>query len=357
MKNHILSLAMATMATMAANAAAPTAAELAKFNIRIDLIGDSINYPTVGKTTVTYASADKTTTINIAEPSGLVNLKANVDWDKGTLTMAPQMCGMDDDTYEYLMIVPAADKNKKPSEIYTSLMNGTAGDNGFTFGPWNLMRTDFSNNNGVVYATDINSRIVKSNAIVKLGRITNDNENYVYAKGEEMEIPAYAEQTGNRLIVYNFDDMGACLVLDLNGTTCTASSSEVVYRKNARQTYTAVALDPSIIGSESVVRANDQNLSGSIEGKKVINLGYFGLLRTTGTADRGLYYSATITLDNELNITPTSIDGNTDAKQVASVSYHNLCGMTQAHPFTGVNVKVTTFTDGSKLTQKVIYRK
>ena len=277
MKNCLLSLAVMTMAATA-TAAAPTAAELAKYNIRIDLIGDSINYPTVGKTTVTYASDDKTTTINIAEPSGLVNLKANVDWDKGTLTMAPQMCGMDEDTYEYLMIVPAADKEKKPSEIYTALMNGTASDAEITFGPWNLMRTDFSNNNGVVYANDINTRLVKSNATVKLGRLTDDNDNYTYAKGEVLEIPAYAEQNGNRLTVYNFDEMGACLVLDLNGSTCTASSSEVVYRKNARQTYTAVALDPSIVGSESVVRANDTNTTGTIEGKKVINLGYFGLL-------------------------------------------------------------------------------
>lgn len=186
MKNCLLSLAVMTMAATA-TAAAPTAAELAKYNIRIDLIGDSINYPTVGKTTVTYASDDKTTTINIAEPSGLVNLKANVNWDNGTLTMAPQMCGMDEDTYEYLMIVPAADKGKKPSEIYTALMSGTASEAEITFGPWNLMRTDFTNNNGVVYAKDINTRLVKSNATVKLGLLTNDNDNYTYAKGEVLE--------------------------------------------------------------------------------------------------------------------------------------------------------------------------
>ncbi len=353
MKNCLLSLAVMTIATTA-TAAAPTAAELAKYNIRIDLIGDSINYPTVGKTTVTYASDDKTTTINIAEPSGLVNLKANVNWDNGTLTMAPQMCGMDDDTYEYLMIVPAADKEKKPSEIYTALMNGTASEAEITFGPWNLMRTDFTNNNGVVYAKDINTRLVKSNATVKLGRLSNDNDNYTYAKGEVLEIPAYAEQNGNRLTVYNFDEMGACLVLDLNGSSCTVSSSEVVYRKNARQTYTAVALDPSIVGSENVVRANEPNTTGNIDGKKVINLSYFGLLRTTGTVDRGLYYSATITLDNELDITPTSIDSNVAGKQVASVKYYNMAGVASTTPFSGINVKVTTYTDGTRKADKEV---
>ena len=98
MKKSVLTLAALAITAMAANAAAPTAAELAKYNIRIDFIGDSINYPTTGKTTVTYATEGNTGTINIAEPSGLVNLKANVDWTAGTLTMAPQMCGMDEDT-------------------------------------------------------------------------------------------------------------------------------------------------------------------------------------------------------------------------------------------------------------------
>lgn len=354
MKKSVLTLAALAISAMAANAAAPSAADLAKYNIRIDFIGDSINYPTTGKTTVTYATEGNTGTINIAEPSGLVNLKANVDWTAGKLTMAPQMCGMDEDTYDYLMIVPAADKAKNPTEIYSSKMGGTAGEAGITFGPWNLIRTDFSTNKGTVYANDINTRIVKANATVKLGRLTDDNDDYTYAKGEELEMPAFAEQNGNRLTVYNFDEMGACLVLDLNGTNCTAKGNEVVYRRNARQTYTAVALDPSIIGSESVVRANNPDVAGTIEGKKVIKLGYFGLLRTTGTADRGLYYSATITLDNELNITSTGIDSNVAGKQVASEVYYNLAGMASAQPFSGVNVKVTTYTDGSKKAEKVV---
>lgn len=42
------------------------------------------------------------------------------------------------------------------------------------------------------------------------------------------------------------------------------------------------------------------------------------------------------------------------AKAVASVTYHNLAGMTAATPFAGVNIVVTTYTDGTKSVAKLI---
>ena len=46
-------------------------------------------------------------------------------------------------------------------------------------------------------------------------------------------------------------------------------------------------------------------------------------------------------------------DVNT-SKQVAGVKYYNLAGVEGAKPFDGVNVVVTTYTDGTNVTTKVI---
>lgn len=42
------------------------------------------------------------------------------------------------------------------------------------------------------------------------------------------------------------------------------------------------------------------------------------------------------------------------AKQVKSVVYYNTAGLQSAEPFTGVNIVVTTYTDGTKNTAKLL---
>ena len=41
-------------------------------------------------------------------------------------------------------------------------------------------------------------------------------------------------------------------------------------------------------------------------------------------------------------------------KQVASVKYYNMAGMASATPFSGINVKVTTYTDGTRKADKEV---
>ena len=41
-------------------------------------------------------------------------------------------------------------------------------------------------------------------------------------------------------------------------------------------------------------------------------------------------------------------------KQVKSVRYYNLAGIESAEPFKGVNLKVTTYTDGTRSSEKII---
>ncbi len=50
----------------------------------------------------------------------------------------------------------------------------------------------------------------------------------------------------------------------------------------------------------------------------------------------------------------TGIDGVVENKAVKSVTFHNLAGMTSSVPFEGMNIVITTFSDGTTATQKVM---
>ena len=47
----------------------------------------------------------------------------------------------------------------------------------------------------------------------------------------------------------------------------------------------------------------------------------------------------------------TTID---DDKQVSGVKYYNLAGVESAEPQQGVNIKVTTYSDGTRSSEKII---
>lgn len=236
MANFLLSMAVALMATTAV-AQAPSADELSKYSVRVDFVGDSIHYPTVGKSIVTYATEGSTATINIGEPTGLINLKAKYDEASTALTMYPQMAGMDDETYQYRMIVPASVKTQAPTAFGSATISGNLFDNMITYGPWNMILTsNFTDNKGVVYDKDISTCIFKPNCTVTLGVIEEDDaNNYVYKKGAVQELRAYAEQTGKSVIVYNFDEMGGCLVINLNNNkSCTIQATTWFTRRTKR---------------------------------------------------------------------------------------------------------------------------
>ena len=50
----------------------------------------------------------------------------------------------------------------------------------------------------------------------------------------------------------------------------------------------------------------------------------------------------------------TAVEEINANKAVASVAYYNLAGQQSAQPVNGVNIVVTTYTDGSTTTAKVI---
>ena len=59
-------------------------------------------------------------------------------------------------------------------------------------------------------------------------------------------------------------------------------------------------------------------------------------------------------IDIEVNKTPSAVEEVNAGKTVASVNYYNLAGQMSAQPVDGVNIVVTTYTDGTRTTAKVI---
>lgn len=81
---------------------------------------------------------------------------------------------------------------------------------------------------------------------------------------------------------------------------------------------------------------------------------YFTLNSTDGGA-YGMNTAAYFCMDKfQVNDTSTAIESVNVNKQIASVKYVNLNGMESATPFQGVNIEVKTYTDGTKLTSKVV---
>lgn len=71
-------------------------------------------------------------------------------------------------------------------------------------------------------------------------------------------------------------------------------------------------------------------------------------------ANTPLYFALDkLTVSDEPQV-PTAVDDVAVAKTVATVKYVNLAGQMSDAPFSGVNVKVTTYTDGSTRSEKLI---
>ena len=81
---------------------------------------------------------------------------------------------------------------------------------------------------------------------------------------------------------------------------------------------------------------------------------YDGEINSIGA--KSFYYGGGTVTESEMGLfvtTPTSVNELVD-KAVSGVTYYDLTGKSSSVPFDGINIKVTTYTDGSKSTVKVI---
>ena len=78
-------------------------------------------------------------------------------------------------------------------------------------------------------------------------------------------------------------------------------------------------------------------------------------LSSTDVGAYGMNTAAYFCMDKfQVEVQPTSVESVNADKQVAGVQYVNLAGMTSNKPFDGLNIVVTSYTDGTTATTKVV---
>jgi hypothetical protein len=195
----------------------------------------------------------------------------------------------------------------------------------------------------------------------------------VYVKDYELRIrPAVKKPTVSFADVKVFVTSPDISMVDLTGAGLFSASNPVTSSKD-------LLIDLTGAGKVLVVAANCNKAHLDLTGSGTIELGALEADNTTleltgsgdinlgglksGTVNFDLTGSGSMKLDkmvcNEFDIDLTGSgkvnceDINAD-KQVAAVRYINVAGQESETPFSGVNIVVTTYTDGTTSTVKVV---
>lgn len=365
MKKTLLTIAVAVM-TMAANAV--TADDFAGMTLRIDQM-NGIAVRTGGMTQINESS--NAGTMAIQNFYNDTNLLFGVD-DEGNVRVAVQTLGgdYDYDTYEmvYYMIVPAADADKSPMDLYSTSLTGKFENGKLTLDPWNIITVNqsFSENKGAKFDEGITTTIVTPNATTQLGlwdvKVNDDWDFLGWEKlpmGESNKM-AYAEQINGQLMIANFNEVKpvATFDIDLDAKTVTFPAGQKVYKNNASE-YTLGAIPANLYLEEQEGLTNP--VVGTIaDDMKTITFKDCAVMRIDNPMFYNVQYTigapmyeCVIVLDEPLDAA-TAINTTLTSKTVTSVNYVNLAGQTSSKPFDGVNIVVTRYADGTTSTAKVI---
>ena len=357
---------------MAFAAGAVTADEMAGMTLKIDRQG-GVPYGTSG----TVSIAASTSVADMWEITGFAGkfmdypsaLKVSIA-DDGTVTAATQMLGGDYDysTYEtvYMMFVNAADKANSPMQLSTPV-KGTYANGVLTLDDWNVVKVNssFSENKGARFTQDLSTMIAAPNATTSMGlwdvRV-NEDWDFLGWNKLDMSDPnkvVYAEQNGSELTLCNINEVNVCADFDINfdAMTVTAKADQLVYRNTSGSEY-KLAKIPATLYSEQHDALTDPVVGTIGADLKTITFENLmacrtGMFANTDYTAGSPMHKLVIVLDNPLQ-KATAIDSNVGSKSVSSVKYVNLAGQVSSQAFDGVNIVLTTYSDGTTSAVKVI---
>lgn len=370
-----LSAIGALMCALTAVASVPTADELANMTLGINRWGET----SIGSNTIGIAPSS-----SVEGMWEISNFDRKIDYstvkmsiaDDGSVSIAPQMVGSDYDydTYEsiYYMLVPAESTEKAPMEFTNDRITGTYADGVITLDEWNIVKvnSNFSSNLGTLYSQNVNTLMMAPNTTVAMGIWDiNLSDEWDFLGWNKIDVSegeklAAAQQNELQLDVYNFDEVGACmtLTLDFDAMTATYTTGDVVFKTSGStpRDYVLAKISPRIMAEDEEVL--DGPVVGSIsEDLTTITFNDLATVRTDhpslGWSDHGApMHTLILTLDEPLeNPEVTAItDVHASATQVANVKYVDMSGRVSNRAFDGVNIVVTTYTDGTTSISKVV---
>lgn len=372
MKKSLL-LACALCGAMGLYAMEPLSAEqLAKLQVNVSNFTDG-TFSLSSKVALEYPDASNPNTINIQNfiGSGLP-LRANVDWESGTVTVAPYTFDSEfnDDDYMtyYLMVVSEAASNlSSPMDaaFNTSKVTGTISESALTLDAWNIVSVSpYFNAMTKKYDKPMTTEIVPANATMTLQmRGVNwdkeDPDTYIcpIEDTEEISFGTYVKDNGEELLVYNWDDMASCVKLykqEKDGEyTYSTKADEIIYVRNARYQYGIYPFDGQTDETLYDVEAAPL-VSSPVVKNNEIDFGYWTIYALDRKSDRTMGRYAKLQLDFNLSLGSDGIADTLTEELPISTTYYAPTGIKVANPTSGLYIKVVTYPNGKTISKKVV---
>lgn len=370
MKKSLL-FAFAMCGAVALNAMEPlTPEQLAKLTVQINNYPDN-SFALSATVSPEYADASNPTLIKIQNFNGEgLPLQMNVDWETATVSVTPYTFSSEfnEDDYKtyYLMVVSEEASNlSSPMDaaFSKSKATGTISESGITLDPWNIVvvSQDFSSMTKK-YDKALKTEIGIPNASMTIQRREVnwdiEDENYVspIQDAELMTYRIFTKVDGNKLFVYNWDDLASCVELTQKVTdgkyTYATDADDIIYTRNARYQYGLYPFNGQ--DNESLRNVEAAVLeSEPITNPSELNFGGWIVYAISRQSERTFGSYAKLTLDTPLQLGTSGVEEAVAGSEPVKVSYFNLNGMETAAPAGGIFVKVSTYADGSVKAVKV----
>ncbi|MDE5922067.1 MAG: hypothetical protein K2G79_01085 [Muribaculum sp.] len=370
MKKSLL-FAFAMCGAVAINAMEPLSAEqLAKLTIQINDFSDN-SFALSATVGPEYADESNKTLIQIQNFNGEgLPLRMNVDWENGTVSVSPYTFSSefneDDYMNYYLMVVSeeAANLSSPMDDAFTkSTVTGTISESAITLDSWNIVAVHpYFTSMTKKYDKPLSTKIITPNATMTIQRrdVNWDIEDENYASpiedAEVMTYGVYTKVDGNKLYVYNWDNLPSCVELTQKSVdgkfTYTTNADDYIYIRNSRYQYGLYPFDGKDSDSLWDVEAAPLE-SEPVTNRSELNFGGWITYAVARTSERTIGGYAKLALDTPLELGTSGIDETVAAGAPVKVTYFNLNGIETAEPAAGIFVKVSTYADGSVKTEKV----
>lgn len=299
-------------------------------------------------------------------------LRASVNWEDGTISVAPYTVSSDIDyeTNEYYSIMlvnsEAANLSSPMDKAFSSSkVTGTIDENKITLNDWCLVRVNHDSSEMTKISEPVNTTVYIPNATMTLNTYEWDDDwENLLPTAEPVVIDVYTEASDNTFTVYGWNDTPSKVTFDLapeNGKyVFTTPEDETIYTHSRKNKVYERGIAP-LTGTtwDDVAEITRTSFSSMpVESKTELNFGPWIIMEYVNGSTEGtevvMGSAAKIALNYELPIDMSGIEGVGIDEEPVKVTYYNLQGVQVANPEKGIYVKVSTYGNGTTKSVKVV---
>ncbi len=354
MKQTLLIAALAAMAAPAFAMEPLTPEQLENFRICVTNQGEENAFSNSFACSLEYpdASQPETLTIQNFNSSGLP-LRCTVDWENGTVKVAPYTFNSDYDydTYEmyYEMVVNEEAANLSSPmdpDFNNSFVTGTISETELTLENWNIVKVNmYFSSMTKTYSEPQNSAIHVPNTHIEWTQMDWDDDWILVPVeyGQPMSYDIYSEVKDDVLKVYNWDDMTSCVTLykesNEEGDYFTTNEDEVITTGKYQFGIYPLPEEEDLFWEDVDEMEPAPLVSAMVTDSKKLNFGGWLIRDYNKWYDRSYGEYAYLTFDYDIipgyvNVAENIAPSNSVAK------FYNLQGVEISEPTTGLYIKV-----------------